>query len=231
MRHVSDILSLSHDIRSMMSTIRHAIADLEATEGRDFSLVLSRMSRAVETCTDFCNQALEKYAHGNAAAPLREVHLAEFLQGLIDEVAPMYGDTIEFKIHCVPTCSEMVCPARLRRIMVNLLKTAADATSALVGPKKVTLFVHRRGGDLKIDVRDNGSGMDERLVRQFAERAGEVVNSGTHLHDVGLPTVFALAEEMGGRLALRHTGPDGSAFRLSIPSTKPMEGAKLTSGF
>ncbi len=78
-------------------------------------------------------------------------------------------------------------------------------------------------------MRDKGAGLDERLVRQFAERANEVALRGGTYRDLGLPSLFALATEMGGRLALKHTGKHGSAFRLSLPSSKPLEGVALTS--
>lgn len=228
MKHVGDILNLSHDVRRMMDDINRSASALE--EGCDsVSSLAERIKQTAAACSDFCNRSLEKYAGNSHMERPTEVFFAELLQGVKDQLQTVFGETVLFEIHCVPDCSDLLDKSGLQRLLHSLLKHAADATIAAGTGGKVSIFVHRRGHDWKIDVRDGGSGLDERLVRQFAERANEVAVRGGSYNDLGLPSLFALATEMGGRLALRHTGKQGSAFRLSLPSSKPVEGVALTS--
>lgn len=228
MKHVGDILNLSYDIRRLMDDINRSAEELE--QGVDsVSALAERIKQKAAACSDFCNRSLEKYAGNGSVMRHSEVYLAELLQSVKDQLHAVYGEAVEFDIHCVPNCSDRLDKSGLHKLLHSLLKHAADATIASGSGQKVSVFVHRRGHDWKIDVRDKGAGLDERLVRQFAERANEIALRGGTYRDLGLPSLFALATEMGGRLALKHTGQHGSAFRLSLPSSKPLEGVALTS--
>lgn len=228
MKHVGDILNLSYDVRRLMDDINSSAEKLE--QGVDNVATLAeRIKQTAAACSDFCNRSLEKYAGNSTAARQSEVYLAELLQDIKDQLQNVYGDAVVFDIHCVPDSSDRMDKSSLNKLLHSLLKQAADATIAAGNGGKVSVYVHRRGHDWKIDVRDAGAGLDERLVRQFAERANEVAHRGGSYNDLGLPSLFALATEMGGRLALKHTGKQGSAFRLSLPSSKPLEGVALTS--
>lgn len=226
MRHVSDILSLSHDVKSLMDTIKQAAAQLE-NGGGNLSPSAGQIIQAAEACTDCCNQAMERYALNHTSVEFAEVYLADVMQQVADDLAPLYGDTVDIEIHCSPGWSERLCRTMLTQLLMGLLKNAADATIANGAHGPVSVMVHRRGGDLKFDIRDSGAGLNERLVRQFAERAGEVAAKGIGRRDTSLPALFAIAAEMGGRLALQYSGPKGTGFRLSIPSTRPMEDVPL----
>ena len=222
MRHVSDLLSLGHDVKSMMDMIQQSVRQLEK-DCHGWSPFMDQISNAADACTAFCNQAMEKYAPHNGAAQFAEVYLSDVMQEVADELAPLYEDTVEIEMHCNPGWSERLSRTRLRQLLSGLLKNAADATIANGSTGPVSVMVHRRGGDLKFDIKDTGAGLNERTVRQFAERAGEVAARGIGQRDTSLPALFAIAAEMGGRLALQKSGPEGTSFRLSLPSTKPME--------
>lgn len=230
MRHVGDILSLSYGVRRMMDELRQSVDELE-TGGETVTGFLDRIRNTADHCSAACTHTLDKYAGKTTKRRFSEIFIADVLQDVRDELSDCYGEMVQFDLHCTPSQSERLCHASLRKITHGLMKQAAEATIARGECTSVSVFVHRRGGDLKIDVQDRGIALDEPLVRQFAERASEVAKRGGDYSDVGLPGLFALAVEMGGRLALRHTGQDGNGFRLSLPSSKPMEGAALGSRF
>ncbi len=222
MRHVSDLLSLGHDVKSMMDIIQQSLRQLERA-CHDRSPFMDQISNAADACTSACNQVMGKYAPHNGAVQFAEVYLSDMMQEVADDLAPLYGDAVEIEMHCNPGWSERLSHSRLRQLLTGLIQNAADATIANGSTGPVTVTVHRRGGDLKFDIKDTGAGLNERTVRQFAERAGEVAARGIGQRDTSLPALFAIAAEMGGRLALRNSEPGSTSFRLSIPSTKPME--------
>lgn len=226
MRHVSDLLCLSHDVKTMMDTIQQSVKQLEK-DYQSWSPFMDQIANAAEACTAFCNQTMEKYAPNQASGQFAEVYLSDVMQEVADELAPLYGDTVEIEMHCNPGWSERLSSTRLKQLLSGLLQNAADATIANGSTGPVTVMVHRRGGDLKFDIKDTGAGLNERTVRQFAERAGEVAARGVGKRDTSLPALFAIAAEMGGRLALQKSGQEGTSFRLSLPSTKPMEDVPL----
>lgn len=228
MKHVGDILDLSYDVRRLMDDINQSAEELQ--RGSESVLTLAeRIKQSASACSEFCNRSLEKYASSQPKNLYTNVYFAEVLQSIKDQLMANYGDAVAIEIHCVPDCSDRLDKANIYRVLYGLLKQAVDTTMAADSGGKVSVFVHRRGHDWKIDVRDQGAGLDEQLVRQFAERANELAVRGGSSSDLGLPSLFALANEMGGRLALRRTGTQGTAFRLSLPSTKPVEGVALTS--
>ncbi|WP_262694066.1 ATP-binding protein [Kordiimonas aquimaris] len=225
MNQVDDILDLSHDLLHKMKHILVALEEMEAVTGGGVEPLKDRIAVPAQEGLEHCSKVLEKYTRRACKSNdgLTEIYVAEFLQEITDSLKNHYGESVQFFIHCTPDLSEWVCEKRLYRVVFNLVKNAADAAIGNKADGSVSIFAHHRSSSLKIDIRDNGVGLDEYVVRQFAERAGEVkIDIGNEQGD-GLPTVFALAHQMGGRLALKHTGREGSAFRLSIPSLIPQK--------
>lgn len=97
------------------------------------------------------------------------------------------------------------------RILINLMRNAVDA-----GAHRIVVTATATAGRVDIDVSDDGPGLPERarqnLFKPFeaSTRAG-----GTGL---GLAIGRELAQAHGGDLQLVSTGPDGTTFRLCLPS-------------
>ena len=84
---------------------------------------------------------------------------------------------------------------------------------------------NRQGGDLVVSARteaketvvsisDQGPGVPPSLV----PRLFEAFSDSTSGPGIGLAIAQAMAQRMGGRIALEHTGADGSVFELRLPS-------------
>jgi signal transduction histidine kinase len=74
-------------------------------------------------------------------------------------------------------------------------------------------------------VRDEGPGVPEegreRLFTRFGRLQGSTTRAGRVGTGLGLYISRGLAEAMGGDLDLETTGPEGSTFRLRLPSRRP----------
>jgi signal transduction histidine kinase/CheY-like chemotaxis protein/HAMP domain-containing protein len=105
-------------------------------------------------------------------------------------------------------------PGRVEQILVNLMVNAADAT-APDDAARVTVQLGARGTTVSILVVDNGTGIPEaaveRLFQPFHTTKGP---DGTGL---GLYLSRSFAQAHGGDLGLVSTGPEGSAFELTLP--------------
>lgn len=115
-----------------------------------------------------------------------------------------------------------VAPAAVRQILDVLVSNAF-----VHGEGLVTVEAAETPGGVTVDVTDQGQGVEgvpETVFRRREEPSGRRRGSngspsGTRLqprHGIGLPLARSLAEAEGGRLILRHTGPN-PRFTLLLP--------------
>jgi signal transduction histidine kinase len=118
-----------------------------------------------------------------------------------------------------PGLDSMADAALVGKILDNLLN---NALSYADGPASIRVNGRSEGGEVVIDVADDGIGISKedqgRIFQRFTRgTAREVLEkSGTGL---GLYVSRGLAEQMGGSLALSRTEPgNGSTFVLRLPA-------------
>ncbi len=105
---------------------------------------------------------------------------------------------------------------RLVQIFLNLCKNALDAM-----PQGGDLIIKTENcaGEIKIEISDTGSGIPEEIQKRIfdpfftTKQPGE----GTGL---GLSVVSSLVQEMNGRILLKSTVGEGSAFTIVFPNER-----------
>ena len=106
-------------------------------------------------------------------------------------------------------------PEQLHRIVLNLVRNAAEALASAERPGEIRVGAVREGRHVFIDVRDNGPGIPVAIrPRLFQPFAGSVRTGGSGL---GLAIARDLARAHGGGIALIDSGADGTHFRVDIP--------------
>ena len=114
-------------------------------------------------------------------------------------------------------------PDRTLQILANLLDNAAKYSPDGC-PIVVTSTCESGMGVVR--VRDFGSGIPDdgrsRLFTRFGRVLGSRMREGRVGTGLGLYLSRQLAEAMNGSLELESTGPDGSVFKLSLPSCQPL---------
>jgi signal transduction histidine kinase/DNA-binding response OmpR family regulator len=115
-------------------------------------------------------------------------------------------------------------PEAVQQVVLNLLINAAHACDKK--DSEVTLKAGKESPDgqsLSIEVRDNGTGMDEtikkRIFDPFFTTKGP--SSGTGL---GLYICYNLLNNLGGRIEVESTPGQGSTFRAILTDQGPPEG-------
>lgn len=109
---------------------------------------------------------------------------------------------------------------RLRQVLINLLSNAVKYNTA--SDPEILVRTQQKGGNLLIDVVDNGGGVSrdeaELVFEKFARGKGASRDSGAGL---GLPISRANMQAMNGDLTVEFE-PDGtgSFFRLRVPIAK-----------
>ena len=112
---------------------------------------------------------------------------------------------------------DVAVPRALFQVFVNLLKNALDAVEPL-GPRgMVRIEVMREGEEIRVDVRDNGSGIAGENLRRVFEPffTTKEVGKGTGL---GLPISARIVERCGGKISIESEGDAGTTVTATLPA-------------
>ncbi len=204
------VATVSHDLRGILASAMLAADDL--TQNLDGRVRRSgeMVVRAIERATEMVRRTLDFAREGpppvtRTCFPLRlligEVREAMLPAAAGFSIAPCLDDDL------------LITGDRdlLFRVFVNLLRNAAEA-----GAGRVTVKAKMAASAVEILIEDNGPGLPE-PVRQnlFRPFVGSYRRGGTGL---GLAIARDLMRAHGGDLELAETGPNGTIFRLTLPS-------------
>ncbi|MEM9381931.1 MAG: ATP-binding protein [Planctomycetota bacterium] len=104
-------------------------------------------------------------------------------------------------------------PDELRRALVNLVSNAIEASDETGG--EIRGAVDRRGGDVRITIRDTGRGIDEDTEEHLFDPYFTTRSSGTGL---GLAIVRRIVEDLGGSVDLRNAAEgQGAVATIVLP--------------
>ncbi|MGB3122800.1 MAG: sensor histidine kinase [Pseudomonas sp.] len=104
---------------------------------------------------------------------------------------------------------------RLEQILVNLIGNALDAMQAQPAPE-LWLDGHSADGRYRLQVRDNGHGIDPEARKHLFEPFF-TTKPGEQGLGLGLTLSASLAAATGGNLAVEHPASGGTAFVLCLP--------------
>ncbi|MDD5056894.1 MAG: ATP-binding protein [Sideroxydans sp.] len=103
---------------------------------------------------------------------------------------------------------------RLRQVIHNLLQNAHDALQQTEHPQIILATENDAEGNLKLMVRDNGSGIPEHLLGRLFEPYMTSKKRGTGL---GLAIVKKIVEEHGGKISIESQPSDGTCVSVILP--------------
>lgn len=209
------VARIGHDLRNMLSTAQLVADRLSQSQDEAVRQLAPRLDRAISRAAGLAASTL-KYGRADERAPSLEVVDAS---AAIEEAAAdaLFGfEAVEFKNECE---AGLVCRAdgeHLHRVLVNLMRNAAQALQAPTLREKAIIVRGVRVGDrCEIDVIDYGPGVPEalreRLFEPFVSAAPEAGGAG-----LGLAIARELTRAMGGELQLVRTGAEGSTFRVTL---------------
>jgi len=135
---------------------------------------------------------------------IENVAWAEFLGGLAQQYSfRLVGE--------MPKRAGAFDRAQVEQVLINLLKNAHEAGGA---GEEIELMLAERGNDVRIEVRDRGSGMNETVLASALLPFYSTKRSGTGL---GLALAREIVEAHGGRIALANRDGGGLTVMLTLP--------------
>jgi two-component system NtrC family sensor kinase len=118
---------------------------------------------------------------------------------------------------------------QLQQVFVNLLNNAEQAMSRTGRPAKLVVKTSLRENTIRVEITDNGDGMDaatlDRIFEPFFTTKDQGEGTG-----LGLSVSYGIVQEHEGRITARSQPGQGTTFTVELPVKEPVrdaEAAKL----
>jgi two-component system, NtrC family, sensor histidine kinase PilS len=206
---------VAHEIRNPMASISGSIELLRQSPqtSDDDRTLMSIVQREVQRLNVLIGDLLD-YANPRAKQTV------DFdLASLVDETVQVArGDQnfsdIELTADVESPLPIHADPAKLRQVVWNLVRNAADAASS--GGKHVRVSARKVSEGAQITVEDDGTGIPESLLGRMFDPFVTTKQKGTGL---GLATCHAIVTEHGGRIDVETAVGKGTKMIVTIPAT------------
>jgi signal transduction histidine kinase len=208
MNSLTPVASLSRTAFDLLDESRAAMPHEVAG---DLSIALDAIGRRAASLVEFVD-SYRSLSSLPQAQPER-VRLGDLFARVAALVAPAWqarGAEAQFVVE--PESLELMAdPGQLEQALINLLKNALEATSAVAQGRVVVTARLSRGGRLRIDVTDNGPGVPEHLAAHIFTPFVSTKKQGG---GIGLAMVRQLIHGNGG--TVRYARPVGAGAQFVI---------------
>jgi Na+/proline symporter/signal transduction histidine kinase len=220
------VSTVTHELRTPLTSIRAFTEillddpDVELGQRRKF---LGIITKETERLTRLINQVLDlaKIESGKAEWVDSAVDMKEVIS---DTLAAMDQLFKERNIAVEARLPENVSPVtadldRMVQVMLNLLSNAAKFCNAVNG--RIEIVVSERDSCLRVDVRDNGRGINPKEQGEIFSKfhqAGGVLTDKPRGSGLGLHISRQIVEHFGGKMWVESDIGRGACFSFVLPT-------------
>ncbi len=215
---------LAHELRNPLAPVRNAIEILRASHSPSPQLQWTHdvIDRQVRQMTRLVDDLLDvsRITSGKIELRKERVELAAAVRVALEASRPLVergGHQLTVKLPPEPLWLNADL-ARLAQILSNLVNNAAKYTRP---GGHIWLIAERRDSEVVIRVRDNGIGIEPRMLQRVFDMFAQVRGTADHSQGglgIGLTLVKRLTELHGGRIEAHSDGPGrGSEFVVVLP--------------
>ncbi|GAB3998152.1 DUF4153 domain-containing protein [Nocardioides marmoraquaticus] len=216
--------SVSHELRTPLTALTALLENLHDGVTRPDAATIAPALQQAERLGALVDDLLDLSRVDAGVTPLRrrEVAMVDLLRDAAAAAAPVAAAR-EVAVEVVVEPDDLVVevdPDRLHQAVANLLD---NATRHAPAGGTVRVDVRRTPGAVRLDVADDGPGIDpadrDRVIERFGT-AGTPVTAGTGGTGLGLAIVRWVAELHGGRVAVvEPPSGRGALVRLELPTS------------
>jgi two-component system phosphate regulon sensor histidine kinase PhoR len=219
------VANVSHEIRTPLTAIKgfvetlHHNTDATPEEAERFLGIISRHVDRLNTIIEdlLMLSRIENEAE-QGEIKREKIRLRDILQNALQIARPQAEEKrIRIELAGDEELLAMVDPVLLEQAVVNLLDNAVKYSDP---EKRVRISAEADGDGIRIDVRDQGIGIDKRHLPRLFERFYRVDKArsraagGTGL---GLAIVKHIAQAHGGQVTVESRPGEGSCFTIHLP--------------
>ncbi len=219
------ISTVTHELRTPLTSIR-AFSEILLEDPKmalaDSKKFLGIIVKEAERLTRLINQVLDmaKIESGNAEWHTAELSLREVIEESVAATYSLFNDRHVTLTHdLAPHASPIVADRdRLIQVMLNLLSNAVKFCDPTQGQVHVTL--RQEPGGLRVDVRDNGSGVsagNQEIIFERFRQVGNTLTDKPQGTGLGLPVSRHIIERFGGSLWVQSEPGQGATFSFTLP--------------
>jgi len=208
-----------HDLRTMLTVVRYALEASETnSRSEEESAAVDDGREALAKIDRILRQAMQQWEPGRALVALepRRVEVEPFSAGLRRRLGALaHGTQLRVAVHTTREAPSSIVtdPLLVDRVLDNLLGNAVKYTAR----GSVNVEVGGAPGFLTVKIADTGPGIGSERFNQVFRPGGSLVDERVDGFGVGLSIVVQLLAQIGGRLEVMSTPPDGTTFWVFIP--------------
>jgi Na+/proline symporter/nitrogen-specific signal transduction histidine kinase len=219
------VSTVTHELRTPLTSIRafteilleHPDADLE--ERRKF---LGIITKEAERLTRLINQVLDlaRMESGKASWKEARVDMREVIADTVAAMSQLFDERkIRVEVRMPERVSDVLADVdRVIQVMLNLLSNATKFCDPAAGVIDITLA--ERDGILRVDVRDNGAGIDRAdhaAVFDKFRQVGDTLTDKPQGSGLGLHISRHIVEHFGGTMWVESRRGKGACFSFTLP--------------
>ncbi|TKT82527.1 HAMP domain-containing sensor histidine kinase [Aquamicrobium sp. LC103] len=203
--------TIAHEVRNPLGGMRTAVSTLKRFGDRPDTRAeaVGFLERGVQTLEEVVNATLESHRARPEWRPLSRKDFDD-LRLLVEADGRSRDVSVELDTDIADEIP--VAALEVRQVLLNLLLNAVRASSP---GSRVRLAASTEKGELVVNVRDEGAGLDPKLAH--AMESGEMVENPAGL---GVSVVIRLVERLQGRVAIESRKGLGTSITLRFPLQK-----------
>src|SRR5918992_267400 len=221
------VSTVTHELRTPLTSMRafaEILLDNPKLPQPERERFLHIVVEEIERLTRLINQVLDlsKIESGRVEWDIAEVDLAEVVEESATATAQLLADRkaqlrmrVPKELPSVPADRD-----RVKQVLLNLLSNAAKFCAEERGRVAVELAVE--DGLVRVDVRDNGPGIDPEYQEVIFDRfrqGGQTMTERPPGTGLGLPISREIIRQLGGELWVESAPGEGSTFSFVLPRT------------
>jgi signal transduction histidine kinase/CheY-like chemotaxis protein len=229
---------VAHDVNNALTPIvgyAELLVNLSPNLPEASRRALTVIRKSGEDIARIVTRMREFYRRRDEKEPLSPVNINEIIQEVVELTRPRWRDLsqrhgVSINVNCelVPNPPTLLSdPTELREALTNLIFNAVDAlpnggtitmaTRAVISPNSGSdLKKNASGEQLRVEVRDNGLGMDEKTRQRCLEPffSTKAKHGGTGL---GLAMVYGMMQRHHGTIDIESAPGKGTNIALTFP--------------
>jgi signal transduction histidine kinase len=222
------VSTVTHELRTPLTSIRalseilHDHPDIAPDERHRFlGLIISESERL----TRLINQVLDlaKLESGHAVWKAAELDLAAIVEDAVGATSQLFKNhEVELRSRADPDVPPVLADRdRVMQVMLNLLSNAVKFCPPRGG--RVEVRVLREADGVRVDVQDNGVGIDpghQSVIFEKFRQVGDTLTEKPAGTGLGLAICRQIIDHFGGHLWVESGPGSGSVFSFFLPAAR-----------